>query len=102
MLIEGDELYINGDVDRELRVEVVDATWELVDTGPKGSWTGHYLVGREKILSGFSREDCHLVAGDSLQHKVRWEGGSLGRWKGNAVRLRFIYRRGTVYSFQIR
>jgi hypothetical protein len=102
ILVEGEDLYVNARVDRELRVEVVDPVARVVDTGPKEDWTGHYLAGREEIPAGYARTDCAAVTGDSLRHRVRWRGGALGRFKGRAVRLRFLARMATVYAFQVR
>ncbi|NWG14342.1 MAG: hypothetical protein HXY20_12500 [Acidobacteria bacterium] len=101
LYIEGEELYVNASVDRELRVEVVDAAWDVSDSGPKEDWTGHYVVGTERLVPGFSRKDCQAIIGDSLRHCVRWKGGSIGKLKGRSVRLRFIGRLATVYAFQI-
>ena len=100
-VVEGDELYLNADVDRELRVEVVHPVGKLMDIGKK-SWIGHYIAGREEIVSGYSATDCQAVVGDSLTHQVRWKGGSLGKLKGKAVRLRIMARMATVYAFQVR
>jgi hypothetical protein len=55
LLIEGDELYLNADVDRELRVEVVNPISQIVDSGPKETWTGHYISGQEEILCWLER-----------------------------------------------
>ena len=72
-----------------------------MDIGKK-SWIGHYIAGREEIVSGYSATDCQAVVGDSLTHQVRWKGGSLGKLKGKAVRLRIMARMATVYAFQVR
>jgi hypothetical protein len=105
--IEGEELYVNADVDRELRVEVVNPVVQLADSGPKESvpgrhWTGHYIQVREEVFPGFAAGDCEAITGDSLRHRVRWKGGGIGKFKGQAVRLRFLYRLGTVYAFQVK
>jgi hypothetical protein len=100
-VVEGEDLYVNADVDRELRVEVVDAAARLVDSGRK-SWIGHYISGQETIVPGFALADCPAVAGSSLAHRVRWKGGSIGKLKGQAVRLRILARMGTIWAFQVR
>jgi len=101
-VVEGDELYLNADVYRELRVEIVNPVTALVDTGKKGR-SGHYISRdhEQQFYPGFRREDCALVVGDALKHRVRWKGGPMGRFKGQAVRLRFLARMATVYSFQV-
>jgi hypothetical protein len=102
LLVEGDDLYLNANVDRELRVEVVDPVTRQEDRGPKGGVMGHYIAGREEVFPGFARQDCQAVVGDSVRHRVRWKGGSIGRFKGRAVRLRFLVRMADVYAFQVR
>jgi hypothetical protein len=102
LLVEGDELYVNADVDRELRVEVVNPVTRQEDSGPKGGVIGHYISGREEVYAGFQRRDCEAILGDGLRHRVRWRGGAIGRFKGQAVRLRFLARMATIYAFQIR
>lgn len=101
-VVEGDELYVNANVDRELRVEVVDPVVQVVDTGEKrGIPVGHYIVGREQRYPGFEREDCEVVLGDSLRHRVRWSGGSIGKLRGRTVRLRVMARMATIYALQV-
>jgi hypothetical protein len=102
LLIEGDELYVNANVDRELRVEVVNPAGKLVDAGPKGGVIGHYIAGQEEVYSGFRRQDCQAITGDSLAHRVRWKDGPIGHFKGQAVRLRFLARMADIYSFHVR
>jgi hypothetical protein len=102
ILIEGDELYLNAEVDRELRVEVVNPVSQVVDTGPKEDWTNHYIAGREEVFPGFGRQECEAVTGDSLRPRVHWKGGSIGQFKGKAVRLRILSRMATVYAFQVK
>ena len=99
-VVEGDDLYLNANVDRELRVEVVDPVGQLVDIGQK-SHIGHYIAGEERVYPGFEIENCQKVIGDSIRHRIMWNGGALGRLKGEAVRLRFLARMATVYSFQV-
>jgi hypothetical protein len=100
ILVEGDELYVNGNVDRELRVEVVNPTGRQIDIGQSRPH-GHYISCTEEVFPGFSLQDCEAIAGDSLRHKVHWKGGSLGRFKGQGVRLRFAARMAEIYAFQI-
>ncbi len=99
-VVEGAELYVNANVDRELRVEVVGPVTQLKDTGRKAHM-GHYIGADEEVVPGFRREDCEVVLGDNLAHRVRWEGGALGKLKGQVVRLRVMARMATVYAFQV-
>lgn len=102
LLVEGDMLYVNADVDCELRVEVVSPVTQIFDAGPKEDWAGHYISAREEVFPGFSRADCEVVTGDGVALPVRWKGGTIGRFKGRAVRLRFLGRMATVYAFGIK
>ncbi len=99
-IVEGEQLYINAVIDRELRVEVVDPVVELYDHGPKGT-VGHYVGVNEKCLPGFTLQDCQAVTGDSLAHCVKWKGGPIGKLKGRSVRLRVLGRQALIYAFQI-
>jgi len=100
-VVEGDDLYVNAIVDRELRVEVVDPVVEVFDAGPKGDFNRHYVSMRENRPAGFDLEDCPAVVGNSLAHRVRWKGGPIGKLKGRSVRLRVLARRATIYAFHI-
>jgi hypothetical protein len=102
LLVEGDDLFLNANVDRELRVEVVDPVAQVADSGPKGGVMGHYITGQERVFPGFARQDCEAVTGDGLSHRIRWKGGSIGQFKGQAVRLRILARMATIYAFQIK
>ena len=51
---------------------------------------------------GFSRQDCALFDGDSVQHRVTWrEKLSLEELKGRDVRLKFYLRGASLYSFAV-
>ena len=99
-VVDGDELIVNANVDRELRVEIVDPVTRLEDSGRK-SHIGHYIAGVEHRFPGFERGYCPIISGDNIRHAVKWKGGSIGRFKGKPVRLRFISRMATVYSFKM-
>ena len=99
-VVEGDELYVNAGVGGGLRVEVVDPTARQFDTRRKAHM-GHYISAAEKKFDGFRREDCELVQGDSLAHRVRWKGRSLAQFRGKAIRLRFVFNDATIWAFQV-
>ncbi len=99
-VVEGDELYVNAGVGGGLRVEVVDPTARQFDTRRKAHM-GHYISAAEKKFDGFRREDCEVVQGDSLAHRVRWNGRSLAQFRGKAIRLRFVFNDATIWAFQV-
>ena len=100
IVVEGDELVVNAQVGGELRVEVVDPAARQFDTGKKVHMS-HYIGAAEQKLDGFRREDCDVIRGDGLAHRVKWKGRSLASLRGKAVRLRFLFRDATVWAFQV-
>ncbi len=100
IVVEGDELVVNAQVGGELRVEVVDPTARQFDTGKKVHMS-HYIGAAEQKLDGFRREDCDVIRGDGLAHRVTWKGRSISSLRGKAVRLRFLFRDATVWAFQV-
>ena len=99
-VVEGDELFINAEVQGELRAEIVDTTARQFDTGTKVHM-GHYISSAERKFDGFRREDCEVVRGDSLAHRVRWKGQSLAQFRGKAIRLRLVFKDATIWAFQV-
>jgi len=100
-VVEGDDLYINAEVNGELRVEVIGTTARQVDTGGKAHM-GHYIAAGEQEYDGFRRGDCNAVTGNSLAHRVRWNDRSIGHFKGKAVRLRLIFNDTCIWAFQVK
>lgn len=77
----GAHLFVNGAIDGELRVEVLD-----VDGRP---------------LAPFTRDNCRPVRSDGTRTAVSWNGGSLAQVAGRPVKLRFWLNEGRLYSFWI-
>ena len=51
---------------------------------------------------GYSRQECALFDGDSVDHSVTWrEKLSLEELKGNTVRLKFYLQNASLYSFTV-
>ena len=51
---------------------------------------------------GYSRQECALFDGDSVDHSVTWRGKlSLEELKGNTVRLKFYLQNASLYSFTV-
>ena len=81
LLIPGGKLKINADVQADLAVEILD---------PEG-----------RRLPGYGVSECEEVRGDGLSLAVRWRGhADLDELRGKKVRLRFLWRRGDLYSFR--
>ena len=52
---------------------------------------------------GFSRADCAVFDGDSVEHRVTWRTKtSLDDLRGRPVRLKFYLRNAELYSFTVR
>ena len=51
---------------------------------------------------GYSRQECALFDGDSVDHCVTWrEKLSLEELKGNTIRLKFYLQNASLYSFNV-
>ena len=51
---------------------------------------------------GYSRQECALFDGDSVDHSVTWrEKLSLEELKGNTIRLKFYLQNAGLYSFTV-
>lgn len=80
VVLEGARLTVNADLRGELRLAILDS------------------AGRP--LPGFALADCQPVRGDSLAHRVRWEGlPALPR--GRPVQLEFQWRDGDLFGFDL-
>ncbi len=52
-------------------------------------------------LPGFALDDCFEIVGDSVEHTVRWNGGTgVESLAGRPVRLRFVLKDADLFSFQ--
>ena len=78
----GDTLVINAKADGgEIRVEAIDA------------------LGR--VISGFSKEDCTPIRGDSVRHVVSWKGGpNCHQLQARPIKLRFHLKTASLFSFE--
>jgi hypothetical protein len=53
-------------------------------------------------IEGFTLADCHDVYGDTVDRVVSWKGGqSLERFKGQAVRMRFVLKSADLYALRV-
>ncbi|MSU37308.1 MAG: hypothetical protein EXS36_19870 [Pedosphaera sp.] len=85
----GGGLSVNAAVRGELRIEILD---------PKGN-----------VLPGFEASDCRPIKTDALEHAVHWDQKrnlddeskpSIEALRGKPVRLKFLLRDGSLYSFR--
>ncbi len=53
----------------------------------------------DKVLDGYSREDCDTFTGDEVRHEVTWQGKAILEHP-QRLKLRFFMRNAALYSFQ--
>jgi hypothetical protein len=54
-----------------------------------------------EALPGFRLSECSEIVGDSIQHVVRWKGGSdVSSLVGKPVRVRFVMKDADLYSYR--
>jgi hypothetical protein len=75
---QGETITVDADVRGWLRAELCD------------------VFGRK--LEGYHLMDAVPIAGDSAAHVLKWQGGDTARFRYDAVRLRFEYADGEIYS----
>jgi len=83
LIMEGKKLHLNVEAPQgEVRAEILDAEGK-------------------QVLSGFSREECIPVRGDSLDGELKWKKSNLAALAGKTVRLRFALRDARLYAFWV-
>ena len=78
-------------------------TLNLGSTRAGRSWAQVEALDAEtgEPIAGFTREDCPLIATDSLRAPVKWKGGSLADLSARRFKLRFhLYGAVELYSFK--
>jgi len=83
VIFEGDSLLLNAVV------------------SPSGTLQVEVLNKQGRLISGFEKENCQSIQGDSTQHKVHWKNGQISELKGNPVRLRFLLDRAQLYGYYL-
>ena len=77
----GTHLFVNADLQGELRVEVLDRAGAVLE-----KWTS---------------DSCVPVTGNGTRLAVRWNGADLAAVAGRDVRLRFTMTHGRLYAFWV-
>lgn len=79
----GEYLFVNVDCEKgELKVEVLDEA--------------------NKVIPGFSKNDCPSVKTNKTLHKITWKNGDkLTALKNKQVKFRFYLTNGKLYSFWV-
>ena len=78
----GSYFFVNANVSGSLKVELLD------ENGI--------------VLSGFSKDDCKAIIGDSVKQKVEWKNNAtLTSLAGKNIKVKFYVTNGEIYSFWI-
>src|SRR5690606_5235919 len=73
------------------------------NTGAGGSIRVEILNKQGNPITGFKKEDCEWIVGNSVRHQVKWSSEKeLKKLEGETVRLRFIIRDSELYAFQFK
>ena len=67
----------------------------------KGSLAVEVLDGKGSVLNGYGATDCEAMSEDSLRHTIQWRGGR-GLPGSGEIRLRFVMKRASLFSYTIR
>ena len=66
-------------------------------------WARVEILNDEMVpITGYTREDCDLIRGDSIAHEVRWKGSPDVRSLWNRpIRLKIYINDCWLYSFRL-
>jgi len=72
-----------------------------INTAAVGGMVGVAVLDEEGAqFQGYSRQDCAVFDGDSVEHRVTWrEKLSLEELKGKSIRLKFYVNNASLYAF---
>jgi hypothetical protein len=71
-----------------------------VNASATGSLAVEVLTADGQVQPGFSRRECRPITGDSVRHRVVWDGNDLAQAR-RPLRLRFFARRTQLYAFRV-
>lgn len=79
---EGNYLFLNANIKKEIKVEILDEKGE--------------------VITGFSKDDCLPLIGDSTKHKVMWKNNTnLSKLKNKNISFKFYLNDSELYSFWV-
>ncbi len=69
-------------------------------TGPDGYVRAELLDLRNRVIPGFSLQDCLPFSGDSIRHRLSWRTNQFpGGWKNSPKKIRFFLKNADLYSY---
>ncbi|MFO0922536.1 MAG: hypothetical protein U0905_08645 [Pirellulales bacterium] len=74
--------------------------WINAKTAPGGSVVAELLDRKNRVIEGFSKEDCHAFEGDAVRHTLTWTKKELPKKAMESdVKIRFWLRNAQLYSY---
>lgn len=79
---DGSHFFVNANVTGEMKVELLDS--------------------ENKVIKGFSKDDCKPFKGDIVKAKIEWTGNaSLASLKDKQIKVKFYMDNGEIFAFWI-
>jgi hypothetical protein len=101
--ISADAAYTGGEL---TTIPIVFRGGELslnLDTGALGETRVEISDEKDRVIPGFSANECDAINGNYIARTVTWQGKSdVSKLAGRAVKLRFVMRNTKLYALQFR
>ena len=69
-------------------------------TGTNGYVLAEIIDRRNKVVPGFSKQDCVAFSGDSVRHELKWKTAQFtGAQKANDYKIRFWLKNADLFSY---
>ena len=79
---DGSYFFVNANVTGEMKVELLDSN--------------------NKVIEGFSKDECKAFKGDNVKAKIEWTGNaSLASLKNKQLKVKFYIDNGEIFAFWI-
>ncbi len=79
---DGSYFFVNANVTGEMKVELLDFN--------------------NKVIEGFSKDECKVLKGDNVKAKIEWTGNaSLASLKDKQLKVKFYIDNGEIFAFWI-